>query len=1165
MARNIAITLTLNANGFTAGMTGAASAVQTFNVNVASAQASLANIEKRLTGMVGSVQSVVSILGHLRGAFETVRAVTTGWVESIVQANANMQRMTFLLQGLSTAADSGGKIRQAADDVRYLLDKTSQAPFSLKAMSDSFVKLKAGGLDSTRQAMNALTDAVAAFGGNNDILERASISIQQMGGKGVISMEELRQQLGEAVPNAMKLMADSMGLTVAQLVKKVSTGTVEAKSALSKFVDELDRTYGGRAKAIMETFGGQLAQTQSLWIKFAETVGGLQDNGRFRDGSFMAVLTQQLKDLNAVLGTNEFKSFAVQVGQGLTAIVQTARGLLEVLIQISPVLIGIGKVMLVAFASRAIVGSIQNLSLLLGGAAGQLGTLQRAFRTVGSEMGYIGTIFAQFGARLTTTKTFLTDLSISLRAIGPALATIGGAALILIPVILQVAESFGLFKNKAKEADEALMEFAQGIDTVENLKKFQADIAATREQVNKLKEDIQNGGEDIMSPDGFTTHFAYTPEVLAAKQRELEDAQRRLQTEEQALFDSSTRLAERRIQAAAENAVGILSTYEQTTRDKYNEAKVEFDAAKKAVTEDSALTAAQKTTKIEELTKGWAEKVRDFYSDTVAGAQNVYDQIKKIEDDFLNGRPVDRGQGTVAARILGSETDINKMVGLLKAAERDALKRLDEMKEKASSGVQTFDAPNIELAAKQTGIIHQPFETFDRWADSARESAAEARANLAGLNGEVARFEQMFNDGKFDPKDAKGNVLSFASAEARRANSDMQKLLEAGRKLAQEKQSTQDDTKDAKIYDDLKDGAAKARAESEQLWDALRSGFAEANDGTAKFDAQVDGMVNDLHTLTAEARSNADAMKAANAEARNLKQLLDLQARSRQLGFQLIDNPRERAEEEYRVEVDRVTKEINLNAFSGQKRADAERILSDYISRLRENLDRQNEASAIKLARQWKDLSGNIKDATGDWVSDFVDKLADGKLSFADFAESIIKDIAKMVLEAEIANAILAFTGSGNSSTNGAKTQSIGTTVNYGGTSLSKLHGGGIAGRSGGFGFYDSALFRNAVRYHTGTMGAGLRSNEVATVLEVGETVRTVDQERAVQRALNGEAGGAMPAIQFNVINQSGTALDAKEQGRSWDGRQMIVDVVVDELSRDSNMRKSVKNISKSR
>jgi tape measure domain-containing protein len=64
-----------------------------------------------------------------------------------------------------------------------------------------------------------MTDGVAAFGGTDDVLKRATIAIQQMSGKGVIQMEELRQQLGEAMPRAVELMARSMGVSMPQLIQ----------------------------------------------------------------------------------------------------------------------------------------------------------------------------------------------------------------------------------------------------------------------------------------------------------------------------------------------------------------------------------------------------------------------------------------------------------------------------------------------------------------------------------------------------------------------------------------------------------------------------------------------------------------------------------------------------------------------------------------------------------------------------------------------------------------------------------------------------------------------------------------------------------------------------------------------------------------------------------
>jgi tape measure domain-containing protein len=95
-----------------------------------------------------------------------------------------------------------------------------------------------------------LVNSVAQFGGDSEILKRAAIAIQQMSGKGVISMEELRQQLGEAVPTAMQAMADAAGVTMAQLTKQISTGTVSAKCLRLLFIG-LDAQNRGAADRLI--------------------------------------------------------------------------------------------------------------------------------------------------------------------------------------------------------------------------------------------------------------------------------------------------------------------------------------------------------------------------------------------------------------------------------------------------------------------------------------------------------------------------------------------------------------------------------------------------------------------------------------------------------------------------------------------------------------------------------------------------------------------------------------------------------------------------------------------------------------------------------------------------------------------------------------------------
>lgn len=69
-------------------------------------------------------------------------------------------------------------------------------------------------------------------------------------------MEELRQQLGEAVPTAMKAMADGMGVTVAELTKQISTGTVNAQEGLRLMFVGMDAMNRGAAKSMMVTYIG---------------------------------------------------------------------------------------------------------------------------------------------------------------------------------------------------------------------------------------------------------------------------------------------------------------------------------------------------------------------------------------------------------------------------------------------------------------------------------------------------------------------------------------------------------------------------------------------------------------------------------------------------------------------------------------------------------------------------------------------------------------------------------------------------------------------------------------------------------------------------------------------------------------------------------------------
>jgi tape measure domain-containing protein len=89
-------------------------------------------------------------------------------------------------------------------------------------------------------------------------------ALTQMLGKGKISAEELRGQLGERMSGSFKLFAEGMGMSVGELDKAMSDGLVLSADALPKFFDrlneEIERT-GIKFDSAQHAFG----RMQNAW------------------------------------------------------------------------------------------------------------------------------------------------------------------------------------------------------------------------------------------------------------------------------------------------------------------------------------------------------------------------------------------------------------------------------------------------------------------------------------------------------------------------------------------------------------------------------------------------------------------------------------------------------------------------------------------------------------------------------------------------------------------------------------------------------------------------------------------------------------------------------------------------------------------------------------
>lgn len=251
------------------------------------------------------------------------------------------------------AAVEGG-FDQASARFKQLFDQFKGAPFQLETIADGFVRLRAAGLEAgaASDAISSIVDAVAAFGGSSEELKRATIGFQQVIGKSVLSMEELRQQIGEAIPSAMAIMANEAGESIAQFLTRVQNGMVSSEEAIKLFTAGSKKAFGGFAELLRNTLPGAIEELKNsvragLGVLFTE-----QSEGSAQLTAVIQKLTEVANKFIASLDSGAVSVFTGTIALLLTVIQKLVNSLLFVGIVIADV-------------TAAIIGAIPGLTTFL--------------------------------------------------------------------------------------------------------------------------------------------------------------------------------------------------------------------------------------------------------------------------------------------------------------------------------------------------------------------------------------------------------------------------------------------------------------------------------------------------------------------------------------------------------------------------------------------------------------------------------------------------------------------------------------------------------------------------------------------------------------------------------------------------------------------------------
>lgn len=1172
----LVLELKLNGNEFTVGLKSASGQLGQFIAGTQRANQSVTRASESTKKWGNVLRDTVIGLALVRDAVRTLADVTVGWQAAIVKVNGDMERSIALMKGFSSQRDTVSAAAEAVGDVTKLLQRASTSPFSLTAITDTFVKLRVGGVDPAAKSLNTLVDSVAAFGGSGENLKRAGVAIQQMAGKGVVSMEELRQQLGEAVPTAINAMADGLGTTYSKLVKEISQGKVSSKPAIQAMMEQLELSFKGSASNLMNTWGGAVAGFETGVKKIAVAFGGLGETG-YEDGGYLKTVTNELKGLTAVMNSPEILNSARDVGKAIAELVKTAADGAKWIIANRDAIYGWGKALLylwLAFKGASIIGSVMGTA---GAAISKLSMAMIQMRMQGlsataalraqavamSGFNSSAAIAAGGFARIATGSA---AAGVAVRGLGAALGVIAGP----IGLVITLAASLGLAwyesAKGAKAAEDAVLAL-NGALTDNNQLKILSDKRAT---VKKEYEDdfVNNNKAMIMS--NYISPQAYQA-AKAKKEAELKAL-------DDVFFKARIKVAENYASQEADAAiqandaaVGEVSrNYTLNQRDLMKQFTEEAKKSGKAFDDE-----------------GYRKALKQIGIVKLEDEIDLYKGAKKAAEDAIE---------KIAPQGKKSQIDQTQLVQL-KAAQKQVEAYTTKI---AEAETQMMELGKISLAdtmvnGKDKDGGKPKFDALSIWVDKLAVKYGNLTAKAEEANpylGELAAVVESL-DGKklpnFDAEYAKAQKLAegyWAAEKAMKAITAAQTEYKNGASRLDAIQ----DLVNAKLnkVENLNPWE-KASADSQRYEDELQDLTAELEKTKkAAYDAQVDGRGESfLKKLEEEGVATAAKMEEVRATIEKLK-VADTGKKMREDADSISEGLLE-PDEKARVQYDRQTawaEEFYRN-HQDQLNQDSVALAAyyDYRGSLDAQFQRDTESGLDAWIRQNKDATEEYKSLWGSAMDKFNDTLVDGltsgKFELSEFVEYVLKEFIKIQLAKQMAAAAEAIGGSGGGGglLGGLFSMAGSYFGGGGGATVGGAGQGGAAADYSGPAF-DSWAASQKTFANGGIMteygelalkkyanGGVARTPQVAIYGEGSgaEAYVPLPDGRTIPVTMSGsgdsgsQKAGSVP-VEVNVYNQGGEQMAATSNSQ-FDGEKMVVDIMLKKLQTPGPVRDAVKGV----
>ena len=909
---------------------------------------------------------------------------------------------------------------QAADNLEGMVEAGARAEQAINKVAETSEQAKA--------RLLALGKAAMESSSYQEALNRAYEATA--GASAAAAREQLNQSA--ALRQSAKAASESSVAQekVAASEKKTTAAIAEQRTQLEKLLGQIDPTTAAFAR-----LGDQQRQLEKF------KAAGILDPGTFNE--YKAKIEQ------AESGLVSFDKTVARTGVSAK---QSAAALRMLPAQFSDIFVSLqgGQAPLTVFLQQGsqIKDSFGGIGAAAKAMGGYIVGLVNPFTLAAAAAAGLGVAYYKGSEESTRFKTALILTGSAAGASADSLASMASKVGETVGTTGKAADALNQLASGGKIAGESFEAVAIAALSME--KATGRAVADTVAEFVKIGKDPVAAAKELNDQYGFLTASVYS-QIVSLKEQGREQEAVKLLTDTYA--DT--------VQSRSKQVIENLSLWERAWNGVAGAAAQALDGLKNVGRESS----------YEDQIKALRAKLTGSEAFDVGGVRmNPGAVSKKDRDDIqaqINFIELQRDADRARAQYLADQSRLQK----------DAISGIDLINREAGAASTNVDKLNDRLAelgkARTKNLENNSWSTEEQ--AKYEKAAAALRKQIADAQKKATKVESSPVDlTSFNDADNKLKALTASFQNSMRVLDASQKAgLISSQQYAEQKSAliSKEKTEVEAAYngqitalESVREKSTTTGAQRIQIDQKIADARSKMVDALKKLDADQEVLSIELRGRLEKDEAAVKAFAQATQDSLNLDQRgLDSQL----AGFGLSDQQRKRLQEDLKIQQDyqdkleKLSRDRSRNQISESVYQQETQILNDALeTRLQKQEDFYRKEDALRgdwsngVSRAWRNYVDEASDAAGltesafgnafQGIEDvFVDFITTGKASFKDFANSVIADLARIVVKQQVIAPLLNAVFGGGGGGNGATSF---------GSAVGSLIGGGNASDSNGWG-----------------------------------------------------------------------------------------------------------------